>query len=163
MVWLSLPGSRAAPGTAATAGAAHVPWNMWSLLGALVALPHLPGCLQGQGRCHSGGWESACAVDLISDKLVISWPRRTAPAILSHLSICCFYFKFREGLVFPKAYLLFLTRLNGLITKNLPPAASLAPLTSHFILLPGPVAFSTPVTDSTGNKVLSAPLKGRRV
>lgn len=49
---------------------------------------------------------------------VISWPCCTAPAILSHLSICCFYFKFREGLVFPEAYLLFLTRLKGLITKK---------------------------------------------
>lgn len=65
VVWLSLPGSRAAPGTAATAGAARVPWDRRSLLGA-VAFPHLPGCLQGQGRCHSGGWESACAADLIS-------------------------------------------------------------------------------------------------
>jgi len=32
-------------------------------------------------------------------------------AILSYLSICYFYFKFKEGIVFPKAYLLYTTRL----------------------------------------------------
>lgn len=120
MVW-----QQGCTNTAASAGAARVPWDVRSLLGA-VAFPHLRGCLQGQGRCHRGVWDLP-VLQILSP--VISWPHQTAPAILSHLSICCFYFKFREGLVFPKAYQLFLTRLNGLITKK--STSSSQPCTSY--------------------------------
>lgn len=86
----------------------------------------------GERRCHGRTywpWRSYLQW--------LAWPRCPALlTILSHLSICYFYFKFKQGLVFPKAYLLFLTRLDGLR-----PATNLAPLLLQFSLLPGSVAF----------------------
>lgn len=101
-----------------------------------ISPPARTGRLQGQGRCHRGAG-SLPVLQILSP--VISWPHCTAPAILSHLSICCFYFKFREGLVFPTAYLLFLTRLNGLMTKK--SISSSQPCTSY-------LTFQTPPRSS---------------
>lgn len=120
---------------------------------------HFPTC-RGVCRDRDGATAGAGSLPVLQIlSPVISWPRCTAPAILSHLSICCFYFKFREGLVFPKAYLLLLTRLNGLITKK--STSSSQPCTSY-------LTFHTPprsscISHSTGSRVLSVPLKGEWV
>lgn len=78
----------------------------------------------------------------------LTWPCCTALfTILSYLSICYFYFKFKEGLVFAKPYVLFLTRLDGLIAKKIylqQPALHLLCYNSSlsYNLLPGSVAFA---------------------
>lgn len=84
---------------------------------------HLPAC---QDVCREREGATAGAVRLPVASLCwrsylqwLAWPCCTALfTILSYLSICYLYFKFKEGLVFPKAYLLFLTRLDSLIAKK---------------------------------------------
>lgn len=95
---------------------------------------HLPAC---QDVCREREGATAGAVRLPVASLCwrsylqwLAWPCCTALfTILSYLSICYFYFKFKEGLVFAKPYLLFLTRLDGLIAKK--SASSSQPCTSY--------------------------------
>lgn len=103
---------------------------------------HLPAC---QDVCREREGATAGAVRLPVASLCwrsylqwLAWPCCTALfTILSYLSICYFYFKFKEGLVFAKPYLLFLTRLDGLIAKI--STSSSQPCTSS---VTGSVAFA---------------------